>query len=249
MTGIGLSGVTVVHELLTTRDYNLKRRLVRGLGVKRGGGPEQIVALRGVDLHVVGGTRLGIVGANGAGKSTLLSVIAGVLAPTSGAVWVEGKVLPLLGAGGAGLDVEQSGADNALEMGILLGESPDEMAERLPAIAEFSGLGDRLLSPVYSYSSGMAARLRFSVITSMRPDILVLDEGIGLADAEFAERAQDRLADFYSAAGVLVMASHADGLLRTHCEQGLWLDKGSVVMRGSIDEVLAAYHESRAQTR
>lgn len=248
MTGIGLAGVSVVHELLTTRDYNLKRRLVRGLSSKGGSGPERIDALRDLDLHVGPGERLGIVGANGAGKSTLLSVVAGVLAPTQGTVWVEGRVLPLLGAGGAGLDVDQSGADNALEMGILLGESPDEMAERLPAIAEFSGLGDRLFSPVYSYSSGMAARLRFSVITSMRPDILVLDEGIGLADAEFAERAKDRLAEFYGAAGILVMASHADGLLRAHCEQGLWLDKGSVRMRGSLTEVLRAYHAARTQT-
>ena len=96
--------------------------------------------------------------------------------------------------------------------------------------------------------AGMAARLRFSVITSMRPDILVLDEGIGLADAEFAERAKDRLAEFYGAAGILVMASHADGLLRAHCEQGLWLDKGSVRMRGSLTEVLRAYHAARTQT-
>lgn len=242
--------MSVVHELLTTRDYNLKRRLVRRLSSKGGSGPERIDALRDLDLHVGPGERLGIVGANGAGKSTLLSVVAGVLAPTQGTVWVEGRVLPLLGAGGAGLEtVDQSGADNALEMGILLGESPDEMAERLPAITEFSGLGDRLFFPVYSYSSGMAARLRFSVITSMRPDILVLDEGIRLADAEFAERAKDRLAEFYGAAGILRHGIARDRPAPRALRAGTVARQGRDASGwGSLTEVLRAYHAARTQT-
>lgn len=241
MTGIGLSDVTVRHELLLVRDYNLKRRMVKTVRPGRRERPDHVLALDGVSLHVEPGTRLGVMGANGAGKSTLLSVMAGLLAPTSGRVWIDGTVLPLLGGSGAGLDYEATGASNVIELGILLGESKHAMESRLDEIAEFSGLGERFFSPVYTYSSGMAARLRFSVITVLRPDILLMDEGMGTADAAFSLRARDRLRDFFDAAGILVMASHSAGALRAQCTEGLWLHEGRVMLRGPIQEVSAQY--------
>jgi ABC-type polysaccharide/polyol phosphate transport system ATPase subunit len=199
------------------------------------------MALDGVSLTVASGTRLGIIGANGAGKTTMLSVVAGVLAPASGQVRVEGRVLPLLGASGAGLDAEASGVANVIEMGIMLGETPDSMVDRLDDIAGFSGLGGRLENPVYTYSSGMAARLRFSVITALRPDILVMDEGIGMADAEFTMRARDRLEEFYASAGIMLMASHAETLVLAQCDEGLWLHDGRIMAHGEVEHVVEAY--------
>ena len=120
------------------------------------------------------------------------------------------------------------------------------MRSRIDDIAEFSGLASRIDHPVYSYSTGMKARLRFSILTSLRPDALLLDEGLGTADAEFAERADARLHEFMSSAGIVILASHGDSLLRSHCDTAVWLDQGRVREHGELEAVLAHYHASYA---
>jgi ABC-type polysaccharide/polyol phosphate transport system ATPase subunit len=129
---------------------------------------------------------------------------------------------------------------------VQLGESPAAMRDRIDDIAEFSGLTSRIDHPVYSYSSGMKARLRFAILTSLQPDALLLDEGLGTADAEFEERANARLREFMSALGIVILASHSDSLLRAHCDTAVWLDQGHVRDYGELDKVLANYHASRA---
>jgi len=215
MASIRLENVSADFEILSVRDYNLKRRVVELAKSKRES-PRTIHALRSISLDIPEGTRLGLVGANGAGKSTLLAIMAGLLPPTTGSVAVDGRVLALLGGASAGLDQEASGRDNVISMGVQLGELPSAMRERADEILEFSGLGVRAEHPVFSYSSGMQARLRFSILTSLEPDVLLLDEGIGTADAAFAEQAHARLDTFMSGAGILVLASHGDDLLRQH---------------------------------
>ena len=182
MAGIQLRGVEARYELLSVRDYNLKRRLV-DLTTRKRETPRIIHALRSVDLRLDEGTRLGLVGANGAGKSTMLSVMAGLLPPTSGSVRVDGRVLALLGGASAGLDQEASGRANIVSLGVQMGETPVAMRNRTEEVVDFSGLESRIDHPVYSYSTGMQARLRFSILTSLRPDVLLIDEGIGTADA------------------------------------------------------------------
>jgi ABC-2 type transport system ATP-binding protein len=118
------------------------------------------------------------------------------------------------------------------------------MRTRIDDVTEFSGLASRIDHPVYSYSTGMQTRLRFSILTSLRPDILLLDEGLGTADAEFAQRADERLREFMSAAGVVVLASHGDQLLRGQCDTAVWLDQGRVREQGELEQVLANYHAS-----
>jgi ABC-type polysaccharide/polyol phosphate transport system ATPase subunit len=240
---IRLQGVEAEYELLTVRDYNLKRQFMEVL--RRRTEPVQVIrALNGIDLTVPAGSRIGLVGANGAGKSTLLSVMAGLLPPTKGSVKVTGRVLALLGGAGAGLDQEATGRDNIVSMGVQLGESPVQMRRAIDDVIEFSGLGSRIDHPVYSYSSGMQTRLRFSVLTSLRPDVLLLDEGIAMADAEFAERAGERLQQFVNAAGILVLASHGDALLTQQCNSGIWLDRGTIMRTGDLASVVADYHAS-----
>jgi ABC-type polysaccharide/polyol phosphate transport system ATPase subunit len=243
MAHLILTGVSADFELMSVRDYNLKRRLVDLTRAKRES-PRTIHALRSISLDIPRGSRVGLVGANGAGKSTLLAVMAGLLPPTTGKVEVGGRVLALLGGASAGLDQEASGRDNVISMGVQLGELPSDMRARAEEALKFSGLGIRADDPVFSYSSGMQARLRFSILTSLRPDVLLLDEGIGTADAAFAEQAGRRLDEFMSSAGILVLASHGDDLLRQHCDQGIWLDRGVVRRQGPLGMVLQAYHES-----
>ncbi len=243
MTSVSLRQVHAEYQLLSVRDYNLKNRVVQTLR-RRFREPVLIQALRAVDLKIEEGTRLGLVGPNGAGKSTLLAVMAGLLPPTSGTVRVEGRVLALLGGAGAGLDQEATGQDNIISMGVQLGERPEAMRRRIDDITDFSGLGERIRHPVYSYSSGMQTRLRFSVLTSLSPDVLLLDEGLGTADAEFTARANGRLNQFMSSAGILVLASHGDALLRDQCSEAIWLQAGDIVARGGVDEVLSGYHAS-----
>ncbi|MBK5307528.1 MAG: ABC transporter ATP-binding protein [Frankiaceae bacterium] len=227
-------------------DYNLKHRIAQ-LARRRKAAPVVIQALRSVDLEFEAGARIGLVGANGAGKSTLLAIMAGLLPPTSGAVEVEGRVLALLGGAGAGLTQEATGRENIVSMGVQLGESPDAMRARVDGIVEFSGLEDRIQHPVYSYSAGMQSRLRFSILTSLRPDILLLDEGLGTADAEFTARANARLNEFISGAGILVLASHGDGLLKEQCKDAIWLHQGVIASTGPVESVLEEYHASYEQ--
>lgn len=243
MPSVRLERVTAQYELLSVLDYNLKHRVVE-FARRRRQQPEVITALRDVDLTLTEGTRIGLVGANGAGKSTLLSVMAGLLPPTAGRVHVEGRVLALLGGAGAGLSQEANGLDNIIGIGVQLGETPASMRARTEDVVEFSGLGDRIKHPVYSYSTGMQARLRFSILTSLRPDVLLLDEGLATADAEFTARANRRLKDFMSSAGILVLASHGDDLLRQQCTSAVWLAQGSVANVGAVEFVLSAYHQS-----
>jgi ABC-type polysaccharide/polyol phosphate transport system ATPase subunit len=245
MAQIRLGGVHARYELLSVRDYNLKRRVVETVR-RKSVEPVTIDALAGVNLEVPDGSRLGLVGANGAGKSTLLAVMAGVLPPTSGSVEVHGRVLALLGGASEGLDQEATGRDNIISMGVQLGETPASMRTRVEDVTEFSGLSARIDHPVYSYSTGMQTRLRFSILTSLRPDILLIDEGLGTADAEFTQRADARLREFMSSAGIVVLASHGDSLLRSQCDTAIWLDRGRVRERGELDSILAAYHQQHA---
>ena len=174
------------------------------------------------------GARVGLTGPNGAGKSTLLAVMAGVLKPTRGRATNSGRLLALLGGPNEGLDPEQTGRENAMSLGVRLGESVSTMEGRLSEIRDFSGLGDRFEHPVYTYSSGMMVRVRFSTITSIKADVLLVDEGIGAADADFSSRASERLAQFFGAAATLVLATHSPSLLDAHCTSEIALIAGHV---------------------
>jgi ABC-type polysaccharide/polyol phosphate transport system ATPase subunit len=226
---IELDHVWVQYRLRHAHHYNLKRTLTNMLTRKREE-PEIITALQDVSVAIPPGARVGLSGPNGAGKSTLLSVMAGLLTPTRGTARVDGRVLALLGGPNEGLDPEQTGRENAISLGVRLGERLSEMEERMDDIREFSGLGARFDHPVYTYSSGMQVRLRFTTITSVRADVLVVDEGIGAADADFNARAEQRLAEFYKHSGTLLLASHSEDVLASHCDQSLTLAHGVITM-------------------
>jgi ABC-type polysaccharide/polyol phosphate transport system ATPase subunit len=244
-----LSGVTVSYSLLTVEDYNLKRTLIAGFGRRRSGKSRNIHnALSDINLELASGDRLAVLGLNGAGKSTLLRVMAGTLPPTSGQVEIQGDLMSLLGGSGASLDGSLTGYENIMTSGILLGASVAEMKSKIEEIAEFSGLGDRINTPVGTYSAGMQARLRFTITTSMKPQILIMDEGVASSsDPDFAQRARKRLTEFRDSVEILVLTSHGSGISEV-CNKGLWLEKGRIKEFGPIEKVISSYKASFSET-
>ena len=196
----------------------LRQRIAHSLSLHKHP-PQVITALADFTLELPAGSRLGVVGPNGSGKSTLLAVMAGILSPTRGTAHTRGRVTALLGSPGLGLDPNMTGVGNAIAVGMRLSEPKQAMLERIDEIRDFSGLGSRLDDPVYTYSAGMNARLRLATITTVKPDLLIIDEGIGAADAGFADRAASRLQQFLSVSGTLVMASHNARILEKFCDR------------------------------
>jgi ABC-2 type transport system ATP-binding protein len=200
-----------------------------------------IEALRDITLQLDHGDRVGLVGHNGAGKSTLLRLLAGIYEPTRGLADVRGRVAPVFDLG-VGMDPEISGLENIIVRGLFLGMTRKQMEERIDDIADFTELGDFLRMPLRTYSTGMRIRLALGVVTSIDPEILILDEGIGAVDAAFLERARERLADLVARSGLLVFASHSEEFLHQLCDTALWLEHGRVRAQGDLGDVLRQYH-------
>lgn len=199
-------------------------------------------ALKPLDLEVTRGEVLGLVGHNGAGKSTLLQILSGTLAPSVGTLEVRGRVAALLELG-AGFNPEFTGRENLLLNGPLLGLSRAELAERLPAIIEFSGIGPFIDQPVKTYSSGMFVRLAFSLATSVDPEVLVVDEALSVGDGEFARKSFDRILALRERGTTILFCSHSMYQIESLCSRALWLDHGEARMLGAPSQVTAAYQE------
>lgn len=200
-----------------------------------------IKALEDISLELRSGDRVGLMGHNGAGKSTLLRVMAGVYHPTSGQIHIEGRLTPLLNLT-PGIELEDTGYDNIITVGMLLGMSLAEITAKAPAIVEFSELGDYIHLPIRTYSSGMQARLGFSIATSMDPGILLLDEGIAAADARFADKATRRVKEMMERTEILVLASHADPMIESMCDRAVLLHHGRLVEFGGVAAVKSSYY-------
>lgn len=200
-------------------------------------------ALVDVNFQVKKGEVFGIIGDNGAGKSTLLKVVARVLRPMQGRVIVKGKVAPLLELG-AGFHPELTGRENVFLNGSLLGYSRKQMEAVFPEIIKFSELVDFIDAPIRAYSSGMYARLGFSVATAHRPEILIVDEILGVGDEAFQQKSSSRIKQFQQEGTSILIVSHALNSLMTLCHRIAWLDHGKVKMVGKPDEVIKEYRRS-----
>ena len=204
---------------------------------------EKFFAVSGVSFEVEQGETFGIIGANGAGKSTLLSVIAGVLPPIEGRVVVRGKVAPIIGLG-AGFDNEMTARENILMYGALFGRDGGEMKDRVPAILEWAELTEHAHQPVRTFSSGMVARLAFSVATDVRPDVLLADEVFAVGDERFRHKAESRMQGLLSSGATVVMVSHNLNQIKLNCDRAMWMDHGGIMKLGSADEVIKVYQEA-----
>jgi ABC-2 type transport system ATP-binding protein len=197
----------------------------------------QFTALDRVDLKICRGERVGIIGPNGSGKTTLLSVIGGVYKRYEGAVKVRGRVSMML-ALGAGFCPELSGRENIYLNGILQGKTRREMEGGVEDIIEFADIGPFIDAPVYTYSSGMQARLSFGVATAIEPEILLVDEVLAVGDADFAAKCETRIGGLLKKGVTLVLVSHSMGDIRKYCSRVIRLEHGRVVADGTVDEVL-----------
>jgi ABC-type polysaccharide/polyol phosphate transport system ATPase subunit len=236
-----LDGVSLCYRLAKQRIPSLKEYAIHWL--KGALSYEKLWALSDISFDVAPGERVGVVGPNGAGKSTLLRVISGVLKPTRGHAVVGGRVAPILELG-TGFDTELTGLENIYLNALLLGRTRREIDERAGEIVEFSGLGDFIRSPIRNYSSGMLARLGFSIATAWAPDVLILDEILAVGDASFRRRCAARLENLGPGRTTLFLVSHMEGDILANCTRCLWLDKGRLRMDGEPAEVLAAYAET-----
>ncbi|GAC67724.1 galactan export ABC transporter ATP-binding subunit Wzt/RfbE [Gordonia soli] len=233
----------VDFPIFDAKTRSLKKSVLGKAGGVIGSTESNVVvveALKNVNLHLQHGDRIGLVGHNGAGKSTLLRLLSGIYEPTRGACTIRGRVAPVFDLG-VGMDPEISGYENIIIRGMFLGMTRKEMLKKIDDIAEFTELGDYLQMPLRTYSTGMRVRVALGVVTSIDPEILILDEGIGAVDAEFMKKARVRLQALVERSGILVFASHSNEFLAQLCDRALWIDHGEVRMDGGIEEVVEAY--------
>jgi ABC-type polysaccharide/polyol phosphate transport system ATPase subunit len=218
------------------------QRATGGIIERRGKHQERVVicALNGVSMRLEDGDRLGLIGHNGSGKSTLLKVIAGIYQPITGRITIQGRITPLLDMM-PGLDPEDTGYENIVTAGLLLGMTREELDNKISEIEEFSELGEYLALPVRTYSAGMILRLGFSLVTALEPGILLMDEGFSTGDTRFTERAVDRMNDFIGRSRIIVLASHSHDLIQSMCNKAALMQEGTIVAFGSVDHVLEHY--------
>ena len=196
--------------------------------------------LKGINIDVKKGECLAIVGKNGAGKSTLLSLLAKIYKPTSGTMEVNGRVAPLLELG-AGFHPDLTGIENVYFNAVILGLSRDEVRNRLPSIIEFSELGDAVEAPVRTFSSGMMARLGFSIAVHVDADILIVDEVLAVGDQHFKKKCLDRVGEFRDQGGTILLVSHELESVMEFADRCVWLADGVVKMTGTPAEVIEVY--------
>lgn len=200
-------------------------------------------AIRDMNLLIQEGERLAIIGHNGAGKSSFLKMVSGIYPPTSGKLIVDGRISSMFELS-TGFEMEQSGWDNIYLRGLMLGETPDSIKQKMKEIADFSELGDFLNMPVKYYSSGMFVRLAFSVSTAIKPDILLLDEVVGAGDAGFIAKATQRMKEMMELSKIMVLVTHGMQSAIEMCTRCIWLERGNILMDGTPEEVTQAYVKS-----
>ncbi len=233
----------VEFPIFDAKARSLKKAFLGKAGGAIGRNTDNVVvieALRDITMTLQTGDRVGLVGHNGAGKSTLLRLLSGIYEPTRGRTVIRGRVAPVFDLG-VGMDPEITGYENIIIRGLFLGQTRKQMLAKVDEIAEFTELGEYLSMPLRTYSTGMRVRLAMGVVTSIDPEILLLDEGIGAVDAEFLKKAQVRLQALVERSGILVFASHSNEFLARLCKTAMWIDHGTVKMHGGIEEVVGAY--------
>lgn len=241
---IHLENVDVDFPIFNASSLSLKNKVLKavtgGRISTRHDGHVVVRGLDGINLRLDSGERLGIVGHNGAGKTTLLRVLSGIYHPTSGRAEIHGHSTSLIDIS-LGIDPEATGRENVTLRGTLMGLSPKQINAMMDEIIEFSGLGAFIDMPFRTYSSGMQMRLAFSVSTTVRPEILIMDEWLSTGDLDFKERAKQRMHDIVDSTDILILASHSKDLLLSNCSRVIWLEQGRIKMDGPAEQIVDLY--------
>lgn len=244
MALIDFKGVCVDFPVFNSSGRSLKKRLMQ---VATGGqlnedatGVVVIRALENLNFRIQDGERVALLGHNGAGKTTLLRVLSGVYSPTSGCADIEGQLGSLIDIS-LGIDPEASGLENIYIRGRLLGMSANDIKNKTPEIIEYSGLGDFIEMPVRTYSTGMHMRLAFTISTTLRPEILLMDEWLSVGDEGFKQKAEERMKEVVQSTSILVIATHSRELAINTCTRAIWLEHGKIKMDATPEQVCQAY--------
>jgi ABC-2 type transport system ATP-binding protein len=237
---VKVTNLTMEYRHTTERVETLKELVIRKL--KKNVEYTAFRALDNISFEVGKGERIGVIGHNGAGKSTIMKLIAEVLKPTSGQIEVNGVVAPMLELG-AGFDLEFSGYDNIFLNGAILGKSKAFLEENFDRIIDFADLGDFIYSPVKNYSSGMRAKLGFAVATQIEPDILIIDEVLGVGDEKFRKKSTDKMKELINSGATAIIVSHTIAQIKDLTDKTLWFDHGKIMMYDETDLVCEKYLE------
>lgn len=237
---IDIQNVSMVFKKGTEKIDSFKQYMIKK--IKNEIKYDTFTALNNINLQIEKGEVVGFIGLNGAGKSTLLKIVSGVQKPTSGKLKVKGKVSPLLELG-AGFDYELTGRENIYLNGLILGYSKYFINKNIDKIIEFAEISDFIDTPIKNYSSGMRARLGFSIATIKDPDILIVDEVLSVGDGRFKAKSEKRMLDLIDSDATVLFVSHSLGQIRRLCSKVIWLEKGRVKMMGETKEICDLYEE------
>ena len=237
-TMIEVSGVTMRFRMNNDKILSLKEFVTTALRGKLR--YDEFTALDNVSFDVQKGETLGLIGHNGAGKSTMLKVISGILKPTEGSVACRGNIVPMLELG-SGFDFDLTGRENIFLNGAILGYTEEYLKAKYDEIVEFSELGRFIETPIRNYSSGMLARLAFSVASVVNPEVLIVDEILSVGDAQFQEKSHRRMLELMGGGTTVLFVSHDLAQIREMCNRVVWLEHGRVKMLGHAQEVCDAY--------
>ena len=238
---IVVDNVSMRFNLASERVDSLKDLLIKKIKFQSVSFDE-FWALRNISFSVDKGESCALIGANGSGKSTMLKIISGILTPTKGSVEVNGSIAPLIELG-AGFDYELTGRENIFLNGAILGYNKKLMLEKYDEIIDFSELRNFIDVPVKNYSSGMIARLGFSIATIVKPEILVVDEILAVGDQAFQDKCHKRLEDMMNSGTTVLLVSHSAADIKRICQKAVWIDKSNLRFVGNVDEALQLYNK------
>ena len=238
---IEINDLTIRFNLATEKIDNLKEHFVKL--VKRQLLFKEFLAIDDFSLKIKKGEAWALIGVNGSGKSTLLKAISGIMKPYKGSIKVNGTIAPMIELG-AGFDANLTARENIYLNGLILGHSKKFMEEHFDKIVEFAEIDKFLDSPVKNFSSGMKARLGFSIATMINPDILICDEVLAVGDAKFRQKCEKRMKEMLSGGTTLIFVSHNINQVKELCDHAAWIEKGHLIQAGEVNEVCDAYTKS-----
>lgn len=241
---IKIENVSMRFNLGIEKNFSIKEAFISVFDKKRRKKKTDFWALSDVSFHVKKGEVIGLIGSNGAGKSTLLKVVSGVMKPTKGKVYVSGQISPMIELG-AGFDVELTARENIYLNGAILGYSKEFIDSKFNEIVEFSELIDFLDVPVKNFSSGMVAKLAFSIATVVNPEILIVDEILSVGDIKFQEKSKNKMMEMIKGGTTVLYVSHSLESIKELCDRVVWIEHGKVVKIGPAKEIIEEYYRTQ----
>ncbi len=241
---IKIDNVSMKFNLGIEKDFSMKQAFINLFANRKKRKKDEFWALKDVDFHVDKGEVVGLIGSNGAGKSTLLKVVSGVMKPTKGKVVVNGVISPMIELG-AGFDPDLTARENIYLNGAILGYSKKFLDEKFDEIVEFSELREFLDVPIKNFSSGMTAKLAFSIATIVNPEILIVDEILSVGDIKFQEKSKNKMMEMIKGGTTVLYVSHSLQSIKDLCTKVVWLEHGKVIKMGNTKEVCDQYYKEQ----